>query len=123
MEYGNGIVGDMCVHMLDTARWMLGLGWPKRVSSAGGISWTRTGKSNISDTQTATFEYDDFNAVAASHLGRSRPTRISVGAVYLRRQRNAQGQHHALRISIPHGKGQADPLAIASTNASNIPRT
>ncbi|MFM7244851.1 MAG: Gfo/Idh/MocA family protein, partial [Planctomycetaceae bacterium] len=29
MEYGNGIVGDMCVHMLDTARWMLGLGWPR----------------------------------------------------------------------------------------------
>ena len=22
MEYGNGIVGDMCVHMLDMPRWM-----------------------------------------------------------------------------------------------------
>ena len=30
MEYGNGIMGDMCIHMLDTARWMLDLGWPKR---------------------------------------------------------------------------------------------
>ena len=28
MEYGNGIVGDMCVHMLDMTRWMMGLGWP-----------------------------------------------------------------------------------------------
>ena len=28
MEYGNGIVGDMCVHMLDMVRWMLDLGWP-----------------------------------------------------------------------------------------------
>jgi predicted dehydrogenase len=36
-EYGNGIVGDMCIHMLDTVRWMLGLGWPTRVSSQGGI--------------------------------------------------------------------------------------
>ncbi len=62
-EYGNGIVGDMCVHMLDTARWMLGLGWPKRISSAGGIYVQKDGKSNISDTQTATFEYDDFNCV------------------------------------------------------------
>jgi predicted dehydrogenase len=62
-EYGNGIVGDMCVHMLDTARWMLGLGWPKRVSSAGGIYVQKEGKSNISDTQTAVFEYDGFNAV------------------------------------------------------------
>lgn len=63
MEYGNGIVGDMCVHMLDTVRWMLGLGWPKRISSAGGIYVQKEGKSNITDTQTATFEYDGFNCV------------------------------------------------------------
>ena len=62
-EYGNGIVGDMCVHMLDTARWMLKLGWPKRVSSTGGIYVQKEGKSNISDTQTAVFEYDNFEAV------------------------------------------------------------
>jgi predicted dehydrogenase len=60
-EFGNGIVGDMCVHMLDTARWMLDLGWPKRISSAGGIFVQKDGKSNISDTQSAVFEYDDFN--------------------------------------------------------------
>ena len=63
MEYGNGIVGDMCVHMLDTVRWMLGLGWPKRISSSGGIYVQKEGKSNISDTQTAVFEYDQYNAV------------------------------------------------------------
>ncbi len=62
MEYGNGIVGDMCVHMLDTARWMLGLGWPKRISSSGGIYVQRDGKSNISDTQSAIFEYDGITA-------------------------------------------------------------
>src|ERR1017187_7800958 len=59
MEYGNGIVGDMCVHMFDTVRWMLGLGWPKRVSSTGGIFVQKDGKSNISDTRSAIFEYDD----------------------------------------------------------------
>ena len=63
MEYGNGLLGDMCVHMFDTVRWMLGVGWPKRVSSAGGIYVQKDGKSNITDTQIATFEYDDFNAV------------------------------------------------------------
>src|SRR5262249_47199931 len=62
-EYGNGIMGDMCVHMLDTARWMLKLGWPKRVSSAGGIFVQKEGKSNITDTQVATFEFDGFDAV------------------------------------------------------------
>ncbi|MFN4146281.1 MAG: Gfo/Idh/MocA family protein [Runella sp.] len=62
-EYGNGITGDMCVHMLDTVRWMLGLGWPKRITSTGGIYVQKEGKSNISDTQTAIFEYDQLNCV------------------------------------------------------------
>ena len=61
MEYGNGIVGDMCVHMLDTARWMLNLGWPNRITSAGGIYVQKEGKSNITDTQSACFEYDKYN--------------------------------------------------------------
>ena len=61
MEYSNGIVGDMCVHMFDATRWMLGVGWPRRVSSSGGIYVQKDGKSNISDTQTAVFEYDDFH--------------------------------------------------------------
>ena len=37
MEYSNGIMGDMCIHMLDMVRWMLELGWPRRISSTGGI--------------------------------------------------------------------------------------
>ncbi len=63
MEYGNGIVGDMCVHMLDMTRWMLDLGWPKRVSSTGGILVDKNSKANISDTQTATFEFDGLDVV------------------------------------------------------------
>jgi predicted dehydrogenase len=63
MEYGNGITGDMCVHMFDTVRWMLGLGWPKRISATGGILVQKEGKSNIADTQTAIFEYEKFNCV------------------------------------------------------------
>jgi len=63
MEYSNGIVGDMCIHMLDTVRWMLGLGWPRRISSAGGILVRKQGGSNTSDTQVATFAYDDLNLV------------------------------------------------------------
>jgi predicted dehydrogenase len=59
MEYGNGIVGDMCVHMLDMTRWMMGLGWPKSVSSSGGILVDKASKANISDTQAATFDFGD----------------------------------------------------------------
>jgi predicted dehydrogenase len=61
MQYGNGIVGDMCIHLFDLTRWMLGLSWPKRVWSSGGIFVDTGGKSNISDTQTALFEYDNLN--------------------------------------------------------------
>lgn len=63
MEYGNGIMGDMCVHMLDTVRWMLDLGWPNRITSTGGILVQKDGKSNIADTQTALFEYDGLTCV------------------------------------------------------------
>jgi hypothetical protein len=42
---------------------MLGLGWPKRISSSGGIWMNKATKANISDTQTATFDYGDLEVV------------------------------------------------------------
>ena len=63
MEYGNGIVGDMCIHMFDMTRWMMNLGWPTRVSSTGGIFEDKKSKANITDTQTATFEYPELRIV------------------------------------------------------------
>jgi predicted dehydrogenase len=63
MEYGNGIMGDMCIHMFDTVRWMMSLGWPNLINSTGGIYVDKTGKSNIADTQTALFQYDGLNCV------------------------------------------------------------
>jgi len=63
MEYGNGIVGDMCVHMLDMVRWMLDLGWPRHISSSGGILVDKDSKANISDTQTATFDFGEMPVV------------------------------------------------------------
>ena len=65
-EYGNGILGDMCVHMLDMVRWMLDLGWPRRVSSTGGIWMDKASKANISDTLTALFEFEGM-AVSWNH--------------------------------------------------------
>ncbi|PZX53363.1 Gfo/Idh/MocA family protein [Algoriphagus chordae] len=63
MEYGNGIVGDMCVHMLDAVRWMCDLGWPIQVTSTGGIYVDKDSGANISDTQTALFEFNEMNVV------------------------------------------------------------
>jgi predicted dehydrogenase len=58
-EYSNGIIGDMGVHMFDMARWMLDLGWPRRIHSQGGIQVQTDAKANTADTQTATFDFDD----------------------------------------------------------------
>jgi predicted dehydrogenase len=63
MEYGNGIVGDMCIHMLDMVRWMLDLGWPTSVASTGGIFVDKKSKANITDTQTATFSFPELDVV------------------------------------------------------------
>jgi predicted dehydrogenase len=63
MEYGNGIMGDMCVHMLDMVRWMLDLGMPTRITSSGGILVDKASKANITDTQTATFDFDTLKVV------------------------------------------------------------
>ena len=62
-EYGNGIMGDMCIHMLDMVRWMLDLKWPKRITSSGGILVQKDGKSNIADTQSAVFDFGDLPVV------------------------------------------------------------
>ncbi len=63
MEYGNGIMGDMGVHMFDAVRWMLNLGWPSKIYSTGGIYQSHEELSNIADTQTALFEFDNLTCV------------------------------------------------------------
>ena len=62
-EYGNGIMGDMCVHMLDMVRWMMGLGWPKAISSSGGILIDKASKANIPDTQEASFDFGNVKVI------------------------------------------------------------
>jgi predicted dehydrogenase len=105
MEYGNGIVGDMCVHMLDMTRWMLDLGWPKRIASTGGILVDKTSKANISDTQTATFDYDDLKIVWEHRSwGESADPKYPWGATFY-------GDKGTLKVSVysydftPEGKG------------------
>ncbi len=99
MEYSNGVVGDMCVHMFDMVRWMLGLGWPARIASSGGILVEKQSKANISDTQTATFDYGDLNVVWQHRTwGRRARPEMPLGRNLLRRERHAEGQRFWLRL-------------------------
>ena len=81
MEYGNGIIGDMCIHMLDMVRWMLDLGWPQRISSSG-----RHPRRQEEQGQHHRHADGDVRLrrparrLAASHLGRSAGPQLSRGA-------------------------------------------
>jgi predicted dehydrogenase len=57
MEYGNGSIGNLGVHMFDQVRWLLGLGWPESISSVGGILVDRQATANIPDTLRTEFRY------------------------------------------------------------------
>jgi len=59
MEYGNGPIGNLGVHMIDKVRFLLGLGWPESISSTGGIYVHKKSFSNLSDTQRSVFRYPD----------------------------------------------------------------
>jgi predicted dehydrogenase len=106
MEYGNGIVGDMCVHMLDMVRWMLDLGWPKRISSSGGILVDKDSKANITDTQIATFDFDRLPVVWTHRTWGNAPDPDYPWAAFI------YGQNGTLKADvhkyefIPGGKGE-----------------
>ena len=106
MEYGNGIVGDMCIHMLDMVRWMLDLGWPTTVSSTGGILVDKQSKANISDTQSATFAFGDLPVIWQHRsYGSSPDPKYPWGATFY-------GDKGTLKVSVqsydfvPQGGGQ-----------------
>jgi predicted dehydrogenase len=107
MEYGNGIVGDMCVHMLDMVRWMLDLGMPTRIDSTGGILVDKKSKANITDTQTATFDFPNLKVVWTHRsYGRAPDPGYPWGATFY-------GDKGTLKASvnsydyIPQAKGEA----------------
>jgi predicted dehydrogenase len=57
--FGNGYMGDIGVHFIDACRFLLGLGWPKRVCSAGGALMAPESAATVPDTQIASFEFDN----------------------------------------------------------------
>lgn len=107
MEYGNGIVGDMCVHMLDMVRWMLDLGWPESISSSGGIFMDKESRANITDTQSAIFAYPDLNMVWNHRSWGEAPDKDFPWAAFI------HGENGSLKASvnryefIPRGGGKS----------------
>lgn len=106
MEYSNGIMGDMCVHMYDMVRWMLDLGWANRISSSGGILVQKDARANIADTQTATFEHDGLDVVWNHRSWGTAPDPEYPWAGFI------YGDKGTLKLDVhkyefvPHGKGE-----------------
>ncbi len=112
MEYGNGILGDMGIHMLDAARWIMDAKHPKKISSVGGIYLAKGGKANTTDTQTVTFDYGDFTAIWEHRMyGRSEDLKAGWGL-------NFYGEKGTLQLTIdawdfmPWGQGK--PMHVES---------
>jgi predicted dehydrogenase len=96
----------MCIHMLDMVRWMLDLGWPREISSSGGILVQKGAKANIPDTQTATFDFGGLDVVWQHRTWGSAPDpKYPWGATIY-------GDKGTLKLSVmsydftPQGKGE-----------------
>ena len=106
-EFSNGIVGDMFVHMLDTARFIMDFGWPKRVSSTGGIYVQKSAKANVPDTQVIDLDYGDFN-VTWDHRTYGPPDDSKYPWAV-----EFYGENGVLKVNVdrwdftPHGRGKA----------------
>ena len=125
MEYGNGIVGDMCIHMLDMVRWMWhDLGWPKSVASTGGDS----------DSERSPLEHFGHavshvrlpgvpGGVGAPHLRRGGRPRVPVGRHHLRRQGHAEAQRQQVRVLPARADQTEAPAARRSSSTRSTPKT
>jgi predicted dehydrogenase len=106
MEYGNGIVGDMCIHMLDMVRWMLDLSWPRSVASSGGILVQKDSKANITDTQVATFDFPEFPVVWTHRTyGHAPDPKYPWGATIYGEKGTLKASVNSFDF-IPHGPGE-----------------
>jgi predicted dehydrogenase len=110
MEYSNGIIGDMGIHMLDSMRWIMGVRYPKRISSSGGIFLAKGGKANTTDTQTVTYDYGDFTAIWEHRMyGRFDNPKSGWGI-------NFYGENGTLELTIDawdfYPRGQGKPVHV-----------
>jgi len=72
-EYGTGVAGDLLVHLMSGALYVLGLNEPpKRAMSSGGILRWKDGR-NMPDVHNTIFEYGDISIVMRLNLGTDIP--------------------------------------------------
>jgi predicted dehydrogenase len=122
MEYGNGIIGDMAIHMFDMTRWMLDLDWPKTIQSSGGILVDKNSKANISDTQSAVFDYGNLQVVWQHRTwGEAPDPKYPWAATSMATREPSKPAFTVMILSPPAMASRS--IAMSLTNWINIPRT
>jgi predicted dehydrogenase len=112
-EYGNGILGDMGIHMLDVMRWVMGVRYPRRVSSTGGTFVLKGGKANVTDTQTVTYDYGDFTAVWEHRMFvREDDPRFGWGVLFVGETGTVRVTPEGWRFEPTGGRGK--PVSVAA---------
>ena len=87
-------------------------------------SCEKASKSNITDTQTATFDFGDFDGrLAAPHLGHAARPEVSLGRDVLRRQGHAQGERDQLRLHPAAAGGKPIHKDVTLRAGASTPRT
>ena len=96
---------------------------PSGSASTGGILVAKASKANISDTQTATFDYGDLNVVWQHRTwGEPPDPKYPWGATFYGDRGTLKASVYSLRLHAL-GRGRADPSRRDLRAASNIPRT
>jgi predicted dehydrogenase len=83
-HWGTGESGNNATHMLDLARWALGVNYPQRATSGGGRFFYEGDDWEAFDTQTATFEFPERKCITwegLSSLDGNSPYGIGVGLI------------------------------------------
>jgi predicted dehydrogenase len=125
-RWGTGEICNNGTHEIDVARWALGVGYPTRVSSAGGRyhfedDWEFT------DTQEAVFEFDGGKTIiwqgqscnAVQTLGRGRGTQVvgTAGSIVLDRGGYVLYDVKGKAVREAREAAVADGLAFAGNDA------
>lgn len=101
-NFGNGQMGDLCVHFLDFTRMLLGLGRPETISATGGR--LQQSDENIADIADGVVRLRrDAGRLESTQLGHEPRARLSVGGDALRRPRDIENQCAIVRL---HPEGQ-----------------
>jgi predicted dehydrogenase len=110
--FGNGKIGDLCIHFFDVVRYFLGLKWPRTIAGTGGVRMIDFKKNpnqpDIPDTQTVVYDFGNTDVVWTHRAwGENPEPKYQWGATLY-------GDRGTLKISVhgydftPLGEGQPE---------------